>query len=291
MTSLSTLPTSIECENYACAEKCKFYCNSCYTPLCEKCKDVHLSSTVTSCHEVVHYQQRLRSLLMEKCKFHPTRIADICCEECEVTVCSKCTTIPQHKGHAFVDLETICTERFHFYQKKSSEILEYYIPGAHDVEKEIEMNMHILNPLVDDIRISMYEEFQEFMQMADTILSDNLKMLDQMASEHRAEMEDHYITIGDYITQLEELLSKYNDDTDVESTDALILFQKHKKDFDIPSIPENRKMNNFPRFKAGSFTRKDIADILGKAFFPKSRKEKREKRQTTLTKRKEKKAK
>lgn len=212
---------------------------------------------------------------MEKCKFHPTRIADICCEECEVTVCSKCTTIPQHKGHAFVDLETICTERFHFYQKKSSEILEYYIPGAHDVEKEIEMNMHILNPLVDDIRISMYEEFQEFMQMADTILSDNLKMLDQMASEHRAEMEDHYITIGDYITHLEELLSKYNDDTDVESTDALILFQKHKKDFDIPSIPENRKMNNFPRFKAGSFTRKDIADILGKAFFPKSRKGKK----------------
>lgn len=63
------------------------------------------------------------------------------------------------------------------------------------------------------------------MQMADTILSDNLKMLDQMAAEHRAEMEDHYITIGDYIIHLEDLPSKYRGDTDVESTDALISFQ------------------------------------------------------------------
>lgn len=203
---------------------------------------------------------------MEKCKFHPTRIADICCEECEFTVCSKCTTIPQHKGHTFVDLETICTERFHFYQKKSSEILERYIPEAHDVEKDIEMNMHILNHFVDNIRISMYEEFQEFMQLADTILSDNMKMLDKMAAERRAEMEDHYITIGDYITHLEELLSKYRGDTDDENTDELISFQLQRVNIDIPSIPANPKIKKFPRFKAGSFTRKDIADLLGKAF-------------------------
>lgn len=242
MASLSTLQTSTECEDCACAERCKFYCNSCYTSLCEKCKDVHLSSSVTNCHDVVHYQQRLRSLKMEKCKFHPTIIADICCEECEVTVCSKCTTIPQHKGHTFVDLETICTERFHFYQKKSYEILECYIPGSHDVENEIEMNMHVLNHVVDDIRISMYEEFQEFMQLADTILSDNMKMLDKMAAERRAEMEDHYITIGDYITHLEELLSKYRGDTDDENTDELISFQMQRVNIDIPSIPANPKI-------------------------------------------------
>lgn len=229
MASLGTLQFSIECDNCTCAERCKFYCNSCYISLCEKCKDVHLSSSVTSCHEVVNYQQRLRRSKMEKCKLHPTRIADICCEECEITVCSKCTTIPKHKGHTFLDLETICTERFQFYQKKSSEILECYIPGAHDVEKEIEMNMHILNHFVDDIRISMYKEFQEFMKMADTILSDNMSMLDQMAAEHRAEMEDHYITIGDYITHLEEILTKYRGNTDDENTDALISFQKQKK--------------------------------------------------------------
>lgn len=114
-------------------------------------------------------------------------------------------------------------------------------------------------------------------------------MLDKMTAKRRAEMEDHDITIGDYITHLEEFLSKYRGDTDDENTDALISFQMQRVNIDIPSISGNPKINNIPRFKAGSFTRKDIADLLGKAFFyPKSREEKR---QTSLTKREEKKAK
>lgn len=112
----------------------------------------------------------------------------------------------------------------------------------------------------------MYEEFQEFMQIADTILSDNLKMLDEMAAEHRAEMEDHKITIGNYITNLEKNLTKYRGHTEDENTDALISFQKQKLKIDIPSIPKNRKINQFPRFEAGSFTKEDIADLLGKVF-------------------------
>lgn len=111
-------------------------------------------------------------------------------------------------------------------------------------------------------------------------------MLDKMTAKRRAEMEDHYITIGDYITHLEELLSKYRGDTDDENTDALISFQMQRVNIDIPPIPGNPKINNIPRFKAGSFTRKDIADLLGKAFFILNHGRKKDKQVSLSVKRK-----
>lgn len=45
-----------------------------------------------------------------------------------------------------------------------------------------------------------------------------------MVLEYWVEMEDYYIIIGDYIIYLEEFLSKYKGDIDVESMDVLILF-------------------------------------------------------------------
>lgn len=91
MASFGTLQYSIECDSCACSGVCHFYCNSCYISMCEKCKDEHLTNSLTKFHDVVLYQQRLRRLQMDKCRAHPMKIADICCKECDVPVCYSST--------------------------------------------------------------------------------------------------------------------------------------------------------------------------------------------------------
>lgn len=117
------------------------------------------------------------------------KIADICCKECEVPVCSKCTTTPQHKTHTFIYLELICTERFHFYQKKSSDIHKYYIPESQEVKEQIETDIEDLEAISADIRCSMFEENEILKQMADFVLSENIKSLYKMEEKLRQEMD------------------------------------------------------------------------------------------------------
>lgn len=114
---------------------------------------------------------------MDKCRAHTRKIADICCKECDVPVCSKCTTTSQHKSHTFINLETICTERFHFYQKKSSDIHKYYIPESQEVKEQIETDIKDFEIVSADIRYYMYEENEDLKEMADFVLSENIKSL------------------------------------------------------------------------------------------------------------------
>lgn len=73
-------------------------------------------------------------------------------------MCSKCTTISQHKSNTFIDLETICTERFRFYHRESSDIHKYYIHESQEVKEKIETDIADLETVLADIRNSMYEE-------------------------------------------------------------------------------------------------------------------------------------
>lgn len=84
------------------------------------------------------------------------------------------------QGHTFIDLETICTERFHFYQKKLSDIHKYHIPEFQEVKEQIETDIENLEIVSADIRNSMYEENKNLKQMADFVLSENIKSLCKM---------------------------------------------------------------------------------------------------------------
>lgn len=275
MASFGTLQYSIECDSCACSGVCHFYCNSCYISMCEKCKDEHLTNSLTKFHDVVLYQQRLRRLQMDKCRAHPMKIADICCKECDVPVCSKCTTTPQHKSHTFIDLETICTERFHFYQKKSSDIHKYYIPESQEVKDQIETDIENLEIVSAEIRNSMYEENENLKQMADFVLSENIKSLCKIEDKLRQEMENQHEIIDNYILHLKSLLGKYRRETLAEDINGLITFQRQKSTIEIPSIPKTRKLDNFPTFDRRYFTKYEIAELLGEVRLPQSKYHKR----------------
>lgn len=221
---------------------------------------------------------------MDKCRAHPMKIADICCKECDVPVCSKCTTTPQHKSHTFIDLETICTERFHFYQKKSSDIHKYYIPESQKVKDQIETDIENLEIVSAEIRNSMYEENENLKQMADFVLSENIKSLCKIEDKLRQEMENQHEIIDNYILHLKSLLGKYRRETLAEDINGLITFQRQKSTIEIPSIPKTRKLDNFPTFDRRYFTKYEIAELLGEVRLPQSKYHKRVIRGKKLTK-------
>lgn len=91
------------CETKDCKDS-QFYHNPCHRPMCEKCRDEHQKSLETKNHEVVPNQQCQRPV--DKCKVHPDKDKDMFCEQCQAPLCSKCAT-NFHRGHIFVDLETV----------------------------------------------------------------------------------------------------------------------------------------------------------------------------------------
>lgn len=107
--ALSKSETPLTAQPYlVCGTKdCKdsqFYHNPCHRPLCKQCRDEHQKSLETKNHEVVPNQQCQRPV--DKCKVHPDKDKDMFCEQCQAHLCSKCAT-NFHRGHIFVDLETV----------------------------------------------------------------------------------------------------------------------------------------------------------------------------------------
>ena len=110
------------CGTEDCEENGQFYCNDCHQPMCEQCRNIHMNHPDTKTHEIVLYRHRKHELPVEKCKPHPKRNLDIFCRECKFPLCSKCSTMKEHKGHEFDDLEEIYTEKYALCQNEFSKI-------------------------------------------------------------------------------------------------------------------------------------------------------------------------
>ena len=93
------------CGTENCQENGQFYCNACHRLLCEQCRDGHLKDLKTKDHDIVINRYRKHKLPEEKCELHQTRNDDMFCRECKTPLCSKCSTMKEHKGHEFEDLE------------------------------------------------------------------------------------------------------------------------------------------------------------------------------------------
>lgn len=119
-----------------CENSCQFYCNPCYKPICEECRDKHQKTPETKYHEVVPYRDRRQKLPVEKCKDHPSKDIDIICENCQVPLCSKCA-IRNHRGHKLDDLETVYSDRFTIFVNKICDIRQYLLPISQNMQKDI----------------------------------------------------------------------------------------------------------------------------------------------------------
>ncbi|XP_062571716.1 uncharacterized protein LOC134233737 isoform X1 [Saccostrea cucullata] len=261
----------LECGIEECERNCEFYCNPCHQRLCEQCSEEHLKSPENKNHEVVLYQQRKRQLPVDKCKIHPTKDVDMFCEECQVPLCSKCATMGDHERHKFVDLEAVYAEKFAVCQTEISKIHEYFLPTSQDLQKDIKKNSWEIKHIIDNIRTSMKTEGETLKNLVDTVVSENMKQLDQIEHSLLEDINTQDKTMDEYINYLNNLVKELHRCLFSKETQKLLCEKKPK----IRSIPETTKPVT-PEFTAGPYSKQDVIKLLGKIHVPKTMAERRE---------------
>ncbi|XP_062571719.1 uncharacterized protein LOC134233738 [Saccostrea cucullata] len=260
----------LECGIEDCERNCEFYCNPCHQRLCKQCSEEHLKSPENKNHEVVLYQQRKRQLPVEKCKIHPTKDVDMLCEECQVPLCSKCATRGDHQKHTFVDLEAVYAEKFALIQQEISKIQEYFLPTSQDLQREIKKDSSQIKHIMDNIRTSMKTEGETLKSLVDTVISENMKQLDQIEHSLLEDINTQDKTMDDYITYLNNLVKELH--RCLTSTETQKLMSEKKPT--IRSIPETTKPV-IPGFTAGQYNKSDVTKLLGKIHVSNTKAEKR----------------
>eukprot|EP00105_Crassostrea_gigas_P015822 XP_011432953.1 PREDICTED: tripartite motif-containing protein 2 [Crassostrea gigas] len=257
-----------------CERNCQFYCNPCHQPMCEQCKDKHQKSPKTKNHDVVPYRERKQQIPVEKCSDHPTKDIDILCDECNVPLCSKCSTMPVHKGHSFTDLETIYTEKSAACRQEVQKIQTYFMPTAKDLQKEIKMDAAEIKAIMDSIRSSMRDEAKTLKKLVDEVTSDNIEQVNKMEVSLKEMLQSQDKTCQDYISYLEDLVKQfqgYLSSTQLQNNPILFSLSEHLK---ILPTPETTKPVP-PEFTAGQYSKEDVVKLLGRVTVPDTKPENR----------------
>eukprot|EP00105_Crassostrea_gigas_P025283 XP_011445819.1 PREDICTED: uncharacterized protein LOC105341157 [Crassostrea gigas] len=268
----STAQYVLECGTEDCENNCQFYCNHCHRELCEQCKDEHQKSPDTKSHEVVPFLQHKRLLPVDKCKLHPTRNADILCNECNIPLCSKCTTMEEHFGHKFVDMEDIDAEKLAFCLEEISKIQEYFLPTSKELKTKTDEDGKEVKKTMDGIRNSIKTEAKSLKDLVDKVTSDKLEQANTIEKSLLKVLKQQRKTYDDYNKYLEKLLKEFHGYLPLSNFKGLLSakFENSK----IQSIPETTKPVP-PVFSAGQFTYDDVSRLLGKIDVPNIKPDKR----------------
>ncbi|XP_061192362.1 uncharacterized protein LOC133200592 [Saccostrea echinata] len=124
---------------------------------------------------------------------------------------------------------------------------------------------------MDNIRLSMKTEGDSLKSLLDTVVSENMKQLDQIEHSLLEDLKTQDKTMDDYITYLNNLVKELH--ICLSSTEPQKLMSEKKPK--IPSIPETTKPVT-PRFTAGQYSKSDVTKLLGKIHVPNTKAEKRE---------------
>nr|XP_022336857.1 uncharacterized protein LOC111133073 [Crassostrea virginica] len=257
------------CGTEDCQENGQFYCNACHRPLCDQCRDEHIKNPKTKAHEIVIYRYRKHQLPVEKCKLHPTRNVDMFCRECKTPLCSKCSTMKEHKGHEFDDLEEIYAEKYALQQGEFSKIQKYFLPTTQGLKSDIEEDATQIKKIMESIRTSMKAEAGSLKTLVDEVTTENIESTYTMEKTLLKMLKSQETTYDDYIAYLGKMSDEFEVYLSIKN--QKLLFSKTLK---IQLIPETTKPVP-PVFIAGRFSKDDVAKLLGKFNVPNTKPEKR----------------
>ncbi|XP_022317768.2 uncharacterized protein LOC111120980 [Crassostrea virginica] len=262
----------VVCGMKDCEKNCLFYCNPCQKQLCEKCRDKHLQDPNTKNHELVLYQQRRCQLPVEKCRLHPKRNVDIFCKECNIPLCSKCSTMQDHLGHKFKDLEEIYAAKFEQCQSEISKIKEYLLPTSKDLKMDVQEDAKELKNFMERIRKSMKAEAESLKNLIDVLTEENTEQANTMEMTLLKILNSQEKAYEDYIAYLEKLVQEFH--SSVPLSNLRLLFYAIIENQTIKTIPETTKPV-LPVFTAGQFSKEDVAKLLGRIVVPDTNPERR----------------
>nr|XP_022343914.1 tripartite motif-containing protein 5-like isoform X2 [Crassostrea virginica] len=257
------------CGNEDCQKNGQFYCNACHRPLCEQCRDEHLKSPKTKTHEIVLYRHRKQQLPVEKCELHPTRNVDMFCRECQIPLCSKCSTMEEHNGHKFDDLEEIYAQKYALWQGEFSKIQKYFLPTTQGLKSDIEEDVTQIKKIMESIRTSMKAEAESLKNLVDEVTSENIEHTYTMEKSLLKMLKSQETTYDDYIAYLWKMSEEFQEYLSL--THQKLMFSKTLKIQPIPETTESVP----PVFTASQFNKDDVAKLLGIINVPNTKPEKR----------------
>nr|XP_022297078.1 uncharacterized protein LOC111106630 isoform X2 [Crassostrea virginica] len=257
------------CGTEDCQRNGQFYCNACHRPLCEQCRDEHQKSLNTKNHEIVLYRHRKHQLPVEFCQDHPTRNKELFCRECSIPLCSKCSTMKEHKGHDIDDLEEIYADKYAVWQGEFSKIQKYFLPTTNSLKSDIEEDVTEIKKIMESIRTSMKAEAKTLKNLVDEITSESIENTHTMEKTLLKMLKSQETTYDDYITYLWKMSDEFQEYLSI--TNKKLLFTKTLR---IQPIPETTKPVP-PVFTAGRFSKNDISELLGKVNVPHTKPQKR----------------
>ena len=257
------------CGTEDCQENGQFYCNACHQPLCEQCRDEHQKSPNTKNHEIVRYRHRKHQLPVEKCKDHPRRNIDIFCKECQIPLCSKCSTMEEHNGHKFEDLEDIYAEKYALQHDEFLKIQKYFLPSSQGLRTDIEEDVTQIKKIMNSIRTSMKAEAESLKILVDEVTTENIEYTQTMEKSILEMLKSQETTYDDYIAYLWKMTDEFQQYLSL--TNQKLLFSQTLK---IKTIPETTKLVA-PVFTSGKFSKDDISKLLGRVNVPNTEPEKR----------------
>nr|XP_022340409.1 uncharacterized protein LOC111135021 isoform X2 [Crassostrea virginica]XP_022340410.1 uncharacterized protein LOC111135021 isoform X2 [Crassostrea virginica] len=258
------------CGTEDCQKNGQFYCNACHQPLCEQCKDEHQKSPSTKNHEIVLYRHRKHQLPLEICQDHPKRNVDIFCRECKTPICSKCSTMKEHKGHEFDDLEDIYAEKYAIWKGEFSKIQKYFLPTSNDLKTDIEKDATQIKKIMESIRTSMKVEAESLKNLVDEVTSENIEHTHTMEKSLLDILKSQETTYDDYIAYLWKMSDKFQEYLSITNQKLLI----QSKTLKIQPIPETTKPVP-PACIAGQFNRENVSKLLSRVNVPNTEPEKR----------------
>ena len=257
------------CGAQDCQDNGQFYCNACHRPLCEQCRDDHLKNPKTKAHEIVIYRYRKHQLPVEKCELHPTRNVDMFCRECVTPLCSKCSTMKEHKGHEYDDLEEIYAEKYALQQGEFSKIQKYLLPATQGLKSDIEADATKIQNIMESIKTSMKAEAISLKNLVDEVSSENIEDTHTIEKALLKMLKCQESTYDDYIAYLGKMSDGFQQHLSLAN--RKLLFSETLK---IKTIPETTKPVA-PVFTSGKFSKDDISKLLGIVIVPNTEPEKR----------------
>nr|XP_022297073.1 E3 ubiquitin-protein ligase TRIM71-like isoform X2 [Crassostrea virginica] len=246
------------CGTEDCQENGQFYCNACHRPLCEQCRDQHQKSPNTKNHEIVLYRHRKQQLPVEICQDHPTRNKELFCRECSIPICSKCSTMKEHKGHAIDDLEEIYADKYAVRQGEFSKIQKYFLPTTEDLKSDIEEDVIEIKKIMKSFRASIKAEAESLKKLVDEVTSESIENTHSMEKSLLKMLKSQETTYDDYITYLWKMSDEFQEYLSISN--QKFLFTKTTR---IQPIPETTKPVP-PVFTAGRFSKNDVTKLLGR---------------------------
>ncbi|XP_061182642.1 RING finger protein 207-like, partial [Saccostrea echinata] len=258
---LGTAQHFLECDKKDCEKNCEYYCNHCCQRLCRPCRDEHKKTSKYKKHEVVLYQQRIRSFRVEKCRIHPTKDKDMLCEECQVQLCSKCATQKDHRGHTFIDLETMYTTTYARCREEISKIQQYFLPTSREIQRDINEDSRKIKKIMDSIRTSVKVDSDGLKSLVDRLASKNIQRVnnrEKSLMENLKSQEKKITGYISYLTDLDKELQKYLSQTKPPTFTSSI-----SEKLKIQSISEIPRLAT-PVFTAAQYNKDNVAQLLGK---------------------------